>query len=343
MRKPYFRSDRGAWYVKTRGGQTQVRLHEDEQEAYRVWHELRALDRPDCPDSPLEVIAEHYLAAVQRTVSDLHYARTAQYIADFCNSHGKKPARQLKPFDVNRWVASHRAWGPWSQRGAISSIKRALNWAVDEGLLEKNPIARIKLPSAGRREVLISDSQHRDIISQTPNGRAPSKTELCFRQMLIALRHSGARPGSIAAVTAEDVTPEVDSWVLRQHKTAKKTGKPLTVYLSPCLQTLTKILLHRRKAGPLFVNSRGKKWTRSAVRQRMMRLREKLDLPDGLVAYGYRHSYATNMLEAGVPMATVAELLGHRSTKMLSAYYSHLEQRSEHLKKAAGRSIACEV
>ena len=33
-------------------------------------------------------------------------------------------------------------------------------------------------------------------------------------------------------------------------------------------------------------------------------------------------------------VASVAELLGHRSLKMIATHYAHMEQRSEHLKKA---------
>ena len=53
-----------------------------------------------------------------------------------------------------------------------------------------------------------------------------------------------------------------------------------------------------------------------------------------MVAYGLRHLFATDGLERGVPIATMAELLGHSSTKMISERYSHLADRHEHLKSA---------
>ena len=55
-----------------------------------------------------------------------------------------------------------------------------------------------------------------------------------------------------------------------------------------------------------------------------------------VTAYGLgQHSFATSALANGVPDALVAELLGHRGTKMIHSHYSHLGQRAAALKAAA--------
>jgi integrase len=55
------------------------------------------------------------------------------------------------------------------------------------------------------------------------------------------------------------------------------------------------------------------------------------------VAYGYRHTFATDALANGVPDAQVAELLGHSGTAMLHKHYSHLTARSKVLQEALGK------
>ena len=55
------------------------------------------------------------------------------------------------------------------------------------------------------------------------------------------------------------------------------------------------------------------------------------------IAYGYRHTFATDALARGVPDAQVAELLGHSGTAMLHKHYSHLTARSQVLRDALGR------
>jgi integrase len=84
--------------------------------------------------------------------------------------------------------------------------------------------------------------------------------------------------------------------------------------------------------------TRGKPWTRNAIRIRFRRLRKRLGLPKGVVAYTYRHSFCTDALEKGVPIATVAELMGHVDSKMVSAVYSKLSQRRQHLSDMATKA-----
>jgi integrase len=55
------------------------------------------------------------------------------------------------------------------------------------------------------------------------------------------------------------------------------------------------------------------------------------------IAYGYRHSFATDALAKGVPDTQVAELLGHSGTAMLHRHYSHLTARAKTLREALNR------
>lgn len=333
MRRPFYREDRGAWYVRTNGGRTQKRLHEDEEKAMQLWAEMLAVDNPQDAGAPVAAIAERFLAWAERNVAASTYDWYLYYLVRFCNEHGTRPTRTLKPYHVTQWLDQNATWGDSSRRAAVMVVKRCLNWAVREGYLEKNPLAAVEKPAAQRRRTVIDDEQHRAMmLAEDKSGtRRPGP----FRAVMIALRHSGARPGTVASVSAADVSPTFDRWIMQQHKTRKKTGKPLTVYLSPCLQTLTRILAERRTTGPLFLNSRHEPWTRNAIRTRMRNLRKKLNLPPGTVAYAYRHTYATKALLNGTDVSTVAELLGHGDIRMIQDHYGHLDQAAGHLKQAA--------
>ena len=69
------------------------------------------------------------------------------------------------------------------------------------------------------------------------------------------------------------------------------------------------------------------------------RLREKLPHLKGVVAYCYRHTFATEALVNGVGVAQVAELLGHTSTEMVSTHYGHLTEKVAHLREAARKAV----
>jgi integrase len=53
------------------------------------------------------------------------------------------------------------------------------------------------------------------------------------------------------------------------------------------------------------------------------------------IAYGYRHTFATDGLASGLPETHVAELLGHGSTAMLHKHYAHLTAKAGVLRNAA--------
>jgi len=92
------------------------------------------------------------------------------------------------------------------------------------------------------------------------------------------------------------------------------------------------------RALPLFPlrNSCGLPWTHNAIRIRFRNLRKKLGLPKGVVATAMRHTWVTDALEAGIPIATVSELAGHRSTRMVEQVYSKLsERKSRHCYRLA--------
>jgi integrase len=55
--------------------------------------------------------------------------------------------------------------------------------------------------------------------------------------------------------------------------------------------------------------------------------------------YNFRHSWATRALENGVDAVTVAVLLGHADTRMLSRVYQHLSQNPDHLRRAADQVV----
>jgi integrase len=93
--------------------------------------------------------------------------------------------------------------------------------------------------------------------------------------------------------------------------------------------------MKRYPRGPLFRNHIDKPWSSNAIRLRWKRLRDKLDLPKGICSYAYRHTFTTEGLERGVPVATMAELLGHQDLGMISRHYGHLAQKSQHLRAAA--------
>ncbi|QDU57618.1 site-specific tyrosine recombinase XerC [Aeoliella mucimassa] len=65
----------------------------------------------------------------------------------------------------------------------------------------------------------------------------------------------------------------------------------------------------RKPAGPIFLNSNGKPWTKDSINSAFCRLKKKTKM-DSLCAYDFRHGFATETLKRGVDTTTVLSPLG---------------------------------
>lgn len=230
----------------------------------------------------------------------------------------------FRPIHITRWVAAH-GWGGCHEYNARRYAFRFFNWAVSEGLIDKNPLDGMPRPRPMPRQRALGHDEYLRLIRATDGD---------LRPLLFALRQTGARPQELRELTWGDVRD--DHLVLAEHKTSGKTRKPRVIHLSPLMQRFFAVL-RARGAGRdhVFWNARGRPWTANALRLRIARLKERLGLADDVCAYLLRHAFGTNAVLNGVDVATVAELMGHASTEVTTSVYIHLADQRSHLQDAA--------
>ena len=327
--KPWYRKFNDTWYVTVRGEQIPLAKGKaNKAEAERAFYKLMAGDAPAQlarpQDTRVVAILDLFLDHSQRHNKPRTYEWYHSFLQDFSDQYGPLKVEDLRPFHVTRWLDAHPDW-KGTRWGAVTAVKRAFNWAADEGLIAANPVKKVKKPQMRTRERFVTQEERRRILDNYPEGD-------CFRDFLFALEHTGCRPGEVSAVTAEHVNLDLGVWVLSEHKTESKTQEARVVILTPDMLALTKRLMQRYPEGPLFRNEDGGAWNRNAIRCRFRRVRRKLNLGGDLVAYLYRHAVATDLLESGTGIAQAAEILGHKGTEMISRHYSKLRERREHLR-----------
>ncbi len=342
-RKPWFRSSKNAWYVEFNG--SQVRLAPGPKNAQTRADAERALSRLTLeaageftkPHTALTVAAvcDLFLDYSQRHHEPATYRWYLEFLQDFCRRCGRLAAADLKPFHVGKWLDAHGGWTDGGRRCAITCVKRAFNYAEAEGLIAASPLRGLKKPKGRARERVLDAAERKAIFDAVADRE--------FKWFLFAMQETGCRPGEVRNVTAANCDLGQGLWVLDRHKTAKKTGKPRVVYLTPAMVELCRELVAKFPEGPIFRGPRGKKpYSKNAVRCRFRRLRAKLPHLKHFISYTYRHTYATDALESGVGIAQVAELLGHTSTEMVMRHYGKLSQKVRHMREAAAKAAGRE-
>jgi integrase len=330
--KPWYRKSNDSWYVEIAG--RQVRLAKgkaNRAEAVKQFHILMAGTKPAAPKSlSVSEVCDLFLRHSEREHTPETFAWHKRYLQSFCDRCGHLRAVDLIPFHLTTWLDANPGW-KGGRRHAAGITKRALAWAREQGLVTSDPFADVSVPRGGRRERVLTEDERKEILAAIKDQP--------FRDFVFAMQETGCRPGEIARVTKAEVDLDLGVWVLQRHKTAKKSGKPRVVYLTPAMVELTRKLVLKNSEGPLFRGPRGgRPFSRNNIRCRFRRLREKFPQLAGVVAYSYRHTYCTAALVNGVGVAQVAELMGHTSTDMVTAVYSKLSQQIGHLREAARRA-----
>lgn len=338
--RPWYWSARGCWCVVLDGRRHILAFGpktETRDEAQRVYHRLmadRGTPREDAPPPLIGELAAAYLRECNGRVArdDLaaktrtgYAALLSPLIADF----GDRPASDLTPGLVLTWIDNHPTWGATTRQVHAALARRLTRWAKRRGLIETDPLAGLELPRGYARRPTIPGPD--DAAQLLAAILLPAFRDFC--QFLI---WTGCRPGEAAALTAADIDLETGIATLVRHKTARKTGQDRRIFLAPEALDLCRRKIAEHPEGPIFRNSRGRPWNSGSWNCQIRSMRRRGVLPRRVIVYGLRHLFATDALEAGESVATVAALLGN-SPAIVEKTYNRLTDRDEHLRAAVQR------
>jgi integrase len=338
--KPWWRATNRAWYVTLDG--RQIKLCDAPNKRDLIGKEMArtelariiATQQGAGDDPQIGALALRFLQWNRQHRADATLAWYRDFLQDLIDYLPVTRVSELRPFHITQWVDSHATWGGSSRRGAVVAVKRLFSWAVAEGRLSHHPLAHLKRPRSPRRDTLISVDTHHQLLEHS----APA-----FAAVLQAMWEMGCRPIEIRTVEVSNVRMDLPAWVFPVGHIANKTGahtdRPRVTYLTPAIQEMTRSRMQQYPAGPLFRNTRGQPWTTRSLCLYMGRLRAKLNLPDGVCLYAYRHTYATESVAGGTDVAMVAEMLGHTDLAMFAKHYGHLNQRSAALQAARQQAL----
>jgi site-specific recombinase XerD len=198
------------------------------------------------------------------------------------------------------------------------------DWPVFELVRVKNPQ---KLPTVLSRE------ETRRVLGSV---RQPVR-----RAALVTIYALGLRLGEALRLEAEHIdSGRLMVWV-RDGKGAKDRTVPLP---RPLLARLRHYWKHERPASSsslLFAGQDGDVSLHPTTLQKTFSaaLREQ-KVDKGASIHSLRHSYATHLLEAGITLKTIQQVLGHRSLKTTSVYLHVTHPSAERLQTTLDRLMA---
>jgi integrase len=141
--------------------------------------------------------------------------------------------------------------------------------------------------------------------------------------------HTGMRPGDIYSLTWTEATVNFKLITKTPEKTRhhREPAKIVMVMTDPLHDVLKR--WHRQQGKPqtglVFPSPvTGKRLDSKAHGKPWRHVKELGGLPDDLAFYALRHHFISTLVANGVPLLTVAKLVGQKSTQMIENHYGHL-------------------
>lgn len=346
--EPWRWEERGGWYAWVRGSRRRLAPFKDgKRAATRRLNELleEAERGAGAGDHTVGELVLMYLRALGQRREDGEVERqtkddAARRLAGFGEAYGDLPSDEVKPLHVQAWLDSRKGWGATSRHDGVGAVKAVFRWALQQGHVGRDPLAGLKKPQRkGRREEIPTPAVVAAVFAA---ALSPELTEI-----LAFIQDTGCRPKEARTLEAVNLEPAHGIAVLSKHKTGKKTGKKRVLYLQGRAGAIAGRLALARPEGPIFLNTKGRPWTKDALTSAVSRAKARIAAgaakhgqppPDlkAFVAYALRHLYITDGAAKGIPAPILAELAGHADLRMISTY-SHISDRHELLGDAAAK------
>ncbi len=327
--KPHYRSEKDAWYVRINGGRMSlgVKGRKAKREAYDAWHALIANGIPEKPKGELTIneVVKAFLRDAEERISSGCYRNYRIFADAFTSPFGKKRLNELTNTNVEAITRKQSAWSNTYKHHFIGFAITLYRWALRQGHIDVNPLQHVNRPAKSSRgsNAILTAEEHQTLIAHA---------DADFADFLNLLWHTGCRPSEIAGLTADQIRQSTNGViVLSDHKSAHRGKQRMLILNDEALS-----IVNRRAVGRigLLFNGYNGRLTATAIGCRVRRLAVRAGLRN-IIAYGYRHTFATDALSKGIADTHVASLLGHSSTTMLHKHYSHLTSRTNLLRDVA--------
>jgi site-specific recombinase XerD len=281
------------------------------------------------------------------------YRDTFLLLIKFISEKKKINIRKLEIGDISKevitefldWLRTERNCSNATQNLRLSAIHSFFNFLQYENLsalYECQKIFSIKVKKQEKKMIKYLTVDAIKLLLQQPD-RTTSKGRRDLA--LISLMYdTGARVQEIIDLTADMVR-------LDQPQTIRVIGKGKKVRIIPLLEKQVKILknymeeneltLPQSGVYPLFSNNRKEKLTRAGVShilQKYVNLARNVDnslFPEKVGCHSLRHSKAMHLLQAGVNLVYIRDILGHVSVTTTELYArADSKQKREAIEKA---------
>lgn len=293
------------------------------------------------------------------TVSSSWYHQMKAYVENQIeDAIGDKRLTDVRPMDIQKLMNQHSDKSDSHQKKLLLVLRQIFATAEENDLISKDPTKRIKVAQRRSKSAtrVLTDEERALTLKVADENLSDG---IFFLIML----YCGCRPQEVSRLKMSDY--DAENQILHIRRARKKDGTtsttksesgvrdvPVPNYLAERLYFLNKdddeYIVTALNGSPLTETSQRNLWHRF---KRAMDIANGAEvyrnaivestLADDLHPYCYRHTYCTDLQDAGVPITVAKVLMGHSDIQMTANIYTHkteisLEDAREKINKRCG-------
>jgi len=265
--KPWCRKRRG-WYVTLDG--KQIPLGQDRKSAFEAYHDLMRQPREQkVPAGSVVSLIDQFLGWVQKNRAADTYIWYQSRLQLFARRYPDLQVGEFKPFHVQQWIDSFSGIASGTKRNYAQSIIRCMNWAEQQGLIDRSPIAHFRKPKCGIRDTIITPEEYVELFAYI--RREP------LRDLVTFAWETGARAAECLAIERRHLDFAAHRVVFPVQE-EKMQRIPRIIYLTDTAEKIVHRLALKCPEGTIFRNTDGRPWTTESVNCAFVALQVRMGL-----------------------------------------------------------------
>ena len=235
----------------------------------------------------------------------------------------------------------HKSYKQKTVKRKIASIKAFYNYLEETEIIAESPFRKIKvkfketvtLPRIIPREEIEKLLNHM-YQCLNENDKVSHKHMLRDVAVIEVFFATGARVYEISNIREDSIN--LNTGLIRL---MGKGGKERYVQISntSILEVLKKYYDENeqaiKKSGYFFVNNRESRYTEQSIRLMLKKYTKQAGIERNITPHMFRHSFATYLIEEGVDVSCVQQILGHSSIKTTQIYIHIAAKKQEKIKR----------
>jgi integrase len=300
------------------------------QNGKRVWRSLRTRERrtaynlylkeEQCPlNKGSKSLREAQADFLPYVVTNLAPGAVAVYRNVFSQLNKFLPDKHLAeitPRDIDMYKISRiKDVSPSTVNHDLRQIRAFFNRLKLWGYLEKNPCDGIKeIRGIEQIPLYLTKENLKKLLEHTKGTQ--------LHDIILLAAMTGLRKGELLNMTWQDVDLGRGTLLIRSSVSYRtKAGKIRTIPINACARRLLEDM--EKTSDLLFPGDRGGPYNHDFLTRRFKKAIRRCGLDPRLHFHSLRHTFASLLVQDGVPLYNVQRLLGHSSSRV-TEIYAHL-------------------